>query len=132
MVGCPLNREACITQLRIKNDVGNIHEKGLRKKEAGRLPENIIVGGESKMEDEMKLTLDDLEEINGGVGGSPDPLPDYPGYVVYRIKPGDNLTNLAKTYKTTIEDLYTVNKKYINHRSDITQGFYMYVPDIFI
>ena len=82
------------------------------------------------MEENVKLSLDELEKAGGGIGGSPDPLPVHPGYICYQIRPGDNLTNLAKTYKTSIEDLYTVNKKYISTRSDITKGFYMYVPDI--
>ncbi|MBQ1365845.1 MAG: LysM peptidoglycan-binding domain-containing protein [Clostridia bacterium] len=82
------------------------------------------------MEENVNLSLDELEKAGGGIGGSPDPLPVHPGYICYQIRPGDNLTNLAKTYKTSIEDLYTVNKKYISTRSDITKGFYMYVPDI--
>ena len=68
------------------------------------------------MEDNVKLSLDELEKAGGGIGGSPDPLPVHPGYICYQIRPGDNLTNLAKTYKTSTDrPSYTYITPISNH-----------------
>lgn len=82
------------------------------------------------MSDIRELNPEEMANVNGGVGGSPNPLPKRSGYVCYQIKHGDTLIHLAKRYRTTVADLYDANKDYITVKSDITKGYYIYVPEI--
>ena len=74
-----------------------------------------------------ELNLNEMEEVNGGFGGSPNPLPPKKGLEVYKIKGGDNLTRIASRYGTTVNYLLSINPT-ITNKNDITAGFYMYVP----
>ena len=76
-----------------------------------------------------ELNLNEMEEINGGFGGSPTPLPKKSGFDVYKIKSGDNLTRIAKAYKTTVNYLMSINPT-ITDKNDITAGYYIYVPSL--
>ena len=44
----------------------------------------------------MELNINEMENVAGGNGGSPTPLPPKAGFDVYKIQGGDNLTRIAK------------------------------------
>lgn len=46
----------------------------------------------------------ELQEVNGGATGYNGPC------FVYVVKKGDNLINIAKKYKTTVDILVAINK----------------------
>ena len=75
-----------------------------------------------------ELNPKELEEVVGGFGGSPNPLPEKKGYDRYKIESGTNLTRIARTYNTTVAFLMDLNKDYISNKNDITAGFWIYVP----
>lgn len=80
------------------------------------------------MSENMKeLNLEAMEEVVGGKGGSPKPLPEKAGYHVYQIQSGDTLIRIAKRYNTTAEHLKAINPTITNAR-DITAHYYIYVP----
>ena len=81
------------------------------------------------MSENMKeLNLEALEEVVGGMGGSPKPLPKKAGYHVYQIRSGDTLSTIARRYHTTAEHLKDINPTITNIR-DITAHYYIYVPE---
>ena len=44
-----------------------------------------------------ELNLNEMSKVSGGTGGSPTPLPERPGCIVYHIKKGDKLGVIART-----------------------------------
>lgn len=74
-----------------------------------------------------ELTLNEMEKIVGGTGGSCRPLPDKEGFLVYQIRRGDTLGKIARRYNTTAEYLKSINPT-IDNINDITPGYYIYVP----
>ena len=74
-----------------------------------------------------KLNMDELEMVNGGVGGSRKPLPERAGYMVYRIAKGDTLEKLGRRYGTTADRIKNANST-IHNINDITVGYYIYIP----
>ena len=74
-----------------------------------------------------ELTLNEMENVVGGRGGSPTRLPDQAGLIVYKIRSGDKLGTIARTYNTTAEYLKSINHT-ITNINDITPGYYIYVP----
>ena len=50
------------------------------------------------MDNMNELNLDEMNNIVGGAGGSPHPLPDKSGCIVYRIARGDTLGKIARRY----------------------------------
>ena len=79
------------------------------------------------MENMNELSLNEMEEIVGGRGGSPSKLPKKKGFKVYRIKSGDCLSRIAGNCGTTAEYLKSINPT-IHNINDITAGFYIYIP----
>ena len=75
-----------------------------------------------------ELNLNEMEEVVGGKGGSPTPLPHKPGLAVYQIQKGDKLGTIARRFHTSVDFLMEVNIT-ITNRNDITAGYYMYVPE---
>ena len=43
-----------------------------------------------------ELSLEEMDIISGGQGGSPDMLPEKEGFWVYQIQSGDCLKSIAK------------------------------------
>ena len=77
--------------------------------------------------DNMELNLNEMEEAVGGKGGSRKVLPKKEGFIVYQIAAGDNLTNIAKKYKTTVKAIMAANAT-IKKSNDITAGYWIYIP----
>lgn len=81
-----------------------------------------------------ELNMEEMEEISGGKinpndkPGSSTPLPAKAGWQNYRIKSGENLTRIAKTFGTTVDYLMAGNRGIITNKNYIRAGFYMYVP----
>ena len=75
----------------------------------------------------MELNLNEMENVAGGNGGSPTPLPPKAGFDVYKIQGGDNLTRIAKKFNTTVDYLVAINPT-ITNKNFIRAQFYMYVP----
>ena len=77
--------------------------------------------------DNKELNMNEMEQINGGDGGSRTPLPPKAGFKVYRILEGETLTRIAKKFNTTVDYLFAINDT-ITDKNFIRAGFYMYVP----
>jgi LysM repeat protein len=75
-----------------------------------------------------ELNLNEMEQVNGGTGGSPTPLPPKSGCEVYKIKSGQTLSGIAQSYGTTWRYLMSINVGIISNENDITAGRYIYVP----
>ena len=77
------------------------------------------------MADEIKkLELDELEDVSGGYRRPKD----KPGFFVYKINRGDNLTKLAKRFHCTISDIMAWNPK-IKDKNLIYAGDYLYIAN---
>ena len=74
-----------------------------------------------------ELTLNEMEKIVGGTGGSRRPLPERNGLYVYQIQRGDTLGKIARRFNTDAEYLKSINHT-IDNINDITPGYYIYVP----
>ena len=75
-----------------------------------------------------ELSLEELEGVAAGRGGSPTPLPPKAGCIVYQIRRGDVLPRIARKYGTTVGAIKAVNPMIYNV-NDITAGYYIYVPE---
>ena len=75
-----------------------------------------------------ELNLNEMEEVVGGFGGSPNPLPQKAGYDRYKIESGTNHSRIARKFNTSVDYLMEINKAYITNKNDITAGFWIYVP----
>ena len=75
----------------------------------------------------MELNMKEMEKVNGGFGGSPNPLPAKQGCEVYKIQRGNTLIRIANKFHTTVDTLLALNPT-ITNKNDITTGFYIYVP----
>ena len=73
------------------------------------------------MDNMNELNLNEMNNIVGGAGGSPHPLPDKSGCIVYRIARGDTLGKIARRYGTTAERIKAVNTT-VHNVNDITAG----------
>ena len=84
--------------------------------------------GYASRKDTKFASLDDQwNNVVGGAGGSPHPLPDKSGCIVYRIARGDTLGKIARRYGTTAERIKAVNTT-VHNVNDITAGYYIYIP----
>ena len=75
----------------------------------------------------MELNLNEMENVNGGRGGSPTMLPEKKGFFVHQIASGENLTRIAKKFGTTVKAIMDANPT-IDNANFIRTGFYIYVP----
>ena len=81
------------------------------------------------MEDNLReLSLEEMNTVSGGQGGSPDMLPKKEGFWVYQSQGGDCLKSIAKRFGTTTKQLMHSNPSIIME-CDITTGYYIYVPE---
>ena len=71
------------------------------------------------MEEKINLTEEQLSQIAGGAGKQE--------YEVYLIKKGDTLGKIAKTYRTTVDFLMSINPQ-ITNKNRIYAGHTMLVP----
>ncbi len=74
-----------------------------------------------------ELSMEEMDTVFGGQGGSPRPLPERAGYIVYQIRRGDTLGKIARRFGTTTERIKAINST-IHNINDITPGYYIYVP----
>ncbi len=79
------------------------------------------------MDNIKELNMNEMNNVVGGAGGSPHPLPEKSGCIVYRINRGENLEKIARRYGTTGERIKAVNTT-IHNVNDITAGYYIYIP----
>ena len=75
-----------------------------------------------------ELSMEEMDTVFGGAGGSPRVLPERTGCTVYQIQRGDTLPKIARRFGTTAERLKAINST-IHNVNDITAGYYIYVPD---
>ena len=74
-----------------------------------------------------ELNMKEMENVNGGKGGSPTVLPKKEGFIVYQIAGSENLTKIAKRYGTTVKAIKNANKA-IDNVNFIRAGFWIYIP----
>ena len=79
------------------------------------------------MDNMNELSMNEMNNIVGGSGGSPHPLPEKSGCIVYQIVRGDTLGKIARRYGTTAARIKAVNRTIFN-LNDITAGYYIYIP----
>ena len=79
------------------------------------------------MNNMKELNMNEMNNIVGGAGGSPRPLPEKSGCFVYRIVRGTTLGKIARKFGTTVERIKAVNTT-IHNVNDITAGYYIYIP----
>ena len=73
-----------------------------------------------------EISMNDMELVNGGMGGSAKPLPYKDGFIVYQIQKGDKLGVIARRFNTTAEIIKSYNPT-IKNVNDITAGYYIYI-----
>ena len=74
-----------------------------------------------------ELNMNEMENVNGGRGGSPTVLPRKEGFIVYQIAGDENLTKIAKRYGTTVKAIKNVNPT-IDNVNFIRAGYWIYIP----
>ena len=74
------------------------------------------------MTESMELNMEALNDVNGGYKKPAEKA----GCIIYQIKRGDTLGRIAKTYKTTVQELMLLNPK-IKNRNLIYAGDYLYI-----
>ena len=80
------------------------------------------------MENMKEMNLNEMENVSGGKGGSPKPLPPKEGCIVYQNEKGENLTKIAKWYGVTVAAIKAANPGIITNTNDITADYYIYIP----
>ncbi len=75
-----------------------------------------------------ELNLNEMEQVNGGTGGSPTPLPPKSGCEVYKIKSRQTLSGIAQSYGTTWRYLMSINVGIISNENVYKRQRYIYVP----
>ena len=70
----------------------------------------------------IELSAEELEKIGGGYKR---PV-EKPGFIIYQIHRGDNLTKIARRYECTVNDLLRWNPK-IKNKNLIYTGDYLYI-----
>ena len=80
------------------------------------------------MENQENKTVElSMDEMGAASGGYRKP-PEKEGFIIYKIKKGDNLTKLARKFDTTIDDILFWNPK-IKNKNLIYAGDYLYIED---
>ena len=70
----------------------------------------------------IELSLEELEKIDGGYKKPAE----KPGFIIYQIVKGDNLSKIAKKFKTTVANILAWNPK-IKNKNLIYAGDYLYI-----
>lgn len=76
----------------------------------------------SELNRDAELSLDQLEQATGGYKRPPE----KPGFEIYQIMKGDNLTRIARVHNCTVEDILFWNPK-IKDKNKIYAGDYLYL-----
>ena len=71
-----------------------------------------------------ELSIEEMENVNGGYKRPPA----KPGYIIYKIRKGDNLTRIARAHGCTVNDILRWNPK-ITDRNKIYFDDYLYILD---
>ena len=71
-------------------------------------------------EDLVEATPEELAGVSGGAGAT--------RYYVYTVKKGDNLTNIAKRFGTTVDAIYNLNRDKIKDKNLIKIGWKLIIP----
>lgn len=74
------------------------------------------------MEEELKISEIELEELVNAAGGAQQ------FYIDYVVKKGDNLTRIAKKHGTTWKRIYALNRDIISNPNHIEPGWVLTVP----
>ncbi len=77
---------------------------------------------------EREINLEEMANVSGGKGGSRTMLPHREGYLVYQIRPRENLTVIARNFHTTVDEIFFCNET-ITNKNDITAGYWIYIPE---
>ena len=80
--------------------------------------------------DNMELNPEQMNEVVGGrnEGGYERRPREKAGCFIYKIRRGDNLTNIARDYDTTVRAIMRVNPELENQYFSVA-GCYIYIPD---
>lgn len=80
--------------------------------------------------DNMELNPEQMNEVVGGrnEGGYERRPREKAGCFIYKIRRGDNLTNIARDYDTTVRAIMRVNPE-LENQDFIVAGCYIYIPD---
>ncbi len=71
----------------------------------------------------VELSLEEMDQVAGGAFKRPD---EKKGFQIYQIKKGENLTRIAKKFKTTVAQILKDNPK-ITNKSLIYAGDFIYI-----
>ena len=74
------------------------------------------------MEENLTISTLELEELLAVSGGADSDI------VQYKVKKGDNLTKIAKTYNTTWKKIYVLNRDIIKNPNHIEPGWVLRIP----
>ncbi len=78
-------------------------------------------------ETRKELNLEEMDKVEGGVGGSRTLLPPKADHLVYRIARHDSLHDLAERFGTTVEDIMSANTT-LTDEHDLTTNYFIYIP----
>lgn len=70
----------------------------------------------------IELSLEELDKIGGGYTKPAEKA----GFIIYKIKKGDNLTRIASAHRCTITELLKWNPK-ITNKNVIYAGDFLYI-----
>ena len=81
------------------------------------------------MENMNEISLNEMEEIVGGrnEGGYEKRPSEKKNCFIYKIKSGDRLGQIARTYYTTVDAIMRVNPE-LKNCNFIVAGCYIYIP----
>ncbi len=73
----------------------------------------------------MELNMEEMDQVAGGVNRFKT-LTEKAGFIIYKVKKGDNLSRIANAHHCTVKDLLTWNPK-ITDKNQIFINEYLYI-----
>ncbi len=73
----------------------------------------------------VELSMEEMNEAAGGANRYKS-LPAKVGFVIYKVKSGDNLAKIARNHNCTVRDILTWNPK-ITDKNRIYANEYLYI-----
>ena len=73
----------------------------------------------------LELSMDEMDKAAGGANRY-KPLNEKAGFIIYKVKKGDNLSRIAAAHRCTVADLLRWNPK-ITDKSMIYINEYLYI-----